>query len=242
MANTKISALSALTGANVDPAADVFAIVDTSTTTTKKILAQEVFNAASTLTALTGANADASADSLPIYDNSATSEKKILVSQLGIALHTPQLGTEQASTSGTSIDFTSIPSGVKRITVIGVGVSTNGTAVLACQIGDSGGVETSGYAGVCYSSEGGIIATTTYFRLTIANTAAGVYQFKLTLTLENAATFTWALLGVTVRTDAATLAVSMGTKSLSAELDRIRITTANGTDAFDAGVINIVYE
>ena len=33
-----------------------------------------------------------------------------------------------------------------------------------------------------------------------------------------------------------------GSISLSGTLDRVRITTANGTDAFDAGSINILYE
>lgn len=42
MADTKISGLTALTGANVDTAADVLAIVDDSVTTTKKITAAEL--------------------------------------------------------------------------------------------------------------------------------------------------------------------------------------------------------
>jgi hypothetical protein len=33
-----------------------------------------------------------------------------------------------------------------------------------------------------------------------------------------------------------------GSVTLSATLDRIRITTVNGTDTFDAGSINIAYE
>lgn len=94
MANSKISALIALTGAGVDPAADLYAIVDTSVTTTKKITIQEAFNAASTLTALTGANVEVAADSFPIYDNSTTTEKKILVDELGIALNATQAKQE----------------------------------------------------------------------------------------------------------------------------------------------------
>jgi hypothetical protein len=35
---------------------------------------------------------------------------------------------------------------------------------------------------------------------------------------------------------------SSGAKPLSATLDRVRITTVNGTDTFDAGSINILYE
>lgn len=42
MANTKISGLTSITGANVDTTADVFPIVDTSVTTTKKITVDEL--------------------------------------------------------------------------------------------------------------------------------------------------------------------------------------------------------
>lgn len=31
-------------------------------------------------------------------------------------------------------------------------------------------------------------------------------------------------------------------KTLSATLDRVRLTTVNGTDTFDAGLVNIIYE
>jgi hypothetical protein len=33
-----------------------------------------------------------------------------------------------------------------------------------------------------------------------------------------------------------------GSVTLSGTLDRVRITTVNGTDTFDAGTINILYE
>jgi len=33
-----------------------------------------------------------------------------------------------------------------------------------------------------------------------------------------------------------------GTKTISGVLDRIRLTTVNGTDTFDAGSVNILYE
>jgi hypothetical protein len=36
--------------------------------------------------------------------------------------------------------------------------------------------------------------------------------------------------------------VVSGSKTLAGTLDRIRITTVNGTDTFDAGQINILYE
>jgi len=59
------------------------------------------------------------------------------------------LTAEQATTSTTAIDFTGIPVGVKRITVMLDGVSTDGSSVLGVQLGDTDGFETSGYvAGV----------------------------------------------------------------------------------------------
>ena len=65
----------------------------------------------------------------------------------GLPAQVLTLGTAVASTSGTSIDFTSIPSTVKRITIMFDGVSTNGTSRGMIQIGTSSGVATSGYSG-----------------------------------------------------------------------------------------------
>lgn len=147
------------------------------------------------------------------------------------------LGTAQATTSGTTIDFTSIPAGTKRITVMFKGVSTNGTSPLLIQIGDSGGVETSSYV----SSVGDYVASNTStagFILVTAAVAADTYHGAVTLTLENAAAFSWVSTG---NLASSVLNTSAGSKSLSAELDRVRITAVNGTDAFDAGEINIAY-
>lgn len=155
------------------------------------------------------------------------------------------LGTEQASTSGTSIDFTGIPAGTKQIIIQFVGVSTNGTSVMRIQLGDSGGVEVTGYAGSCTLLQNAAAVSTIAFTAgfdLISGTAARVYQGAVTLTLEDASDNTWALTGQLGRTDTATNELIAGTKALSAVLDRVRITTANGTDAFDAGSINIAYK
>jgi len=76
-----------------------------------------------------------------------------------------QTGTA-VTASGTSIDFTGIPSWVKRITVMFDGVSVSGTSRVMVQLGDSGGVETTGYTGAI--NEG--VTFTTGFLL--AGTAA----------------------------------------------------------------------
>lgn len=81
MADSKISVLAALTGANVDPAADVMEIVDTSVTTSKKILVQELFNALTTLTA--DAAPDNTADYMLTFDTSTATAKKVLLNLVG---------------------------------------------------------------------------------------------------------------------------------------------------------------
>lgn len=159
------------------------------------------------------------------------------------------LGTPQASTSGTSIDFTGIPSGTKQIVINFIDVSTNGSAFLTVQIGDSGGIETTGYvtgAGYLAASNSNDYASSyTAGFATDGGASASwgsgvVLSGSMRLFLENSTSNTWvySFTGVT----AAVKVFGDGYKTLSAELDRVRITTTNGTDAFDAGEINIQYQ
>lgn len=157
------------------------------------------------------------------------------------------LGTPVASTSGTSIDFTSIPAGTKRVTINFGEVSTSGTSPVVVQLGDSGGVETTGYVGASgLMSTGGANAyigvtssiPITYSVTTAANTIVGT----VTLTLLNSSTNKWEITSNVFLTSQGYVMVSAGNKSLSAELDRVRITTVGGSDTFDAGEINITYE
>ena len=155
------------------------------------------------------------------------------------------LATEQASTSGTSIDFTGIPAGARRISINFAGVSTNGTSKKIIQIGDAGGFEVTGYGGSGSQTTSGptinVDLFTDGFGINSASAAHSI-QGTLTLTLVNPATFLWSASGILSFSDtAATLQIS-GTKALSQELSQVRITTQNGTDAFDAGLINIAYE
>jgi hypothetical protein len=149
-------------------------------------------------------------------------------------------GTAVASTSGTSIDFTGIPSWVKRITVMLQDVSTNGSSNLLIQLGDSGGVETTGYLGAGNNSAVGVSNFTTGFGSNLANTSGSILQGIVTI--QNINGNSWIASGALSRSDAAALGTTAGSKSLSATLDRVRITTVNGTDTFDAGSINILYE
>lgn len=197
----------------------------------------------SALTALTGANVEHLADSLAIVDDSAATTKKILFSEVAKALEV--LATEQATTSGTSITFSSIPAWVKKITVQFFGVSTNGTSNWLIQVGDSGGVETSGYLGASTDTTNGSAVTganyTTGFGARLAS-AANVVHGSVTLTLEDASNNTWIASGVLALSSSASCVFVAGSKSLTAALDRVVITTVNGTDEFDAGAVNVLYE
>jgi len=151
------------------------------------------------------------------------------------------LGTPVASTSGVSIDFTGIPATAKRITVMLSGVSTNGTSNMLLQIGDSGGVEDTGYvAGTAYLG-GANTASTAGFLISHIVSAATTISGQLVLNLQDSATNTWVAAGIVNRSDGVPI-MNAGVKSLSAALDRVRPTMANGSDAFDAGSISISYE
>jgi hypothetical protein len=149
-------------------------------------------------------------------------------------------GTAVASTSGTSIDFTSIPSWVKRVTVMLSGVSTNGTSAQLVRLGTSGGIVSSGYVSTSANQTGSTVTNSTTGFLFNGNPAAASIQSGIiTIALLN--NNVW--VATSVLTDStSSLRYSAGDCTLSATLDRIRITTVNGTDTFDSGSINILYE
>jgi len=149
------------------------------------------------------------------------------------------LGTAQASTSGTSIDFTGIPSWAKKITVMFNGVSTNGSSDIQIQLGDSGGIETTSYLGSNWQANTTNTLNSSGF--IVADTAAiQIHHGSAIISLFGSNT--WVIQSILGRSDAATSSICGGSKNLSDTLDRIRITTVNGTDTFDAGSINIMYE
>jgi hypothetical protein len=153
-------------------------------------------------------------------------------------------GTSVASTSGTSIDFTSLPTGLKRITVMFNGVSTNGTSIVQVQLGDAGGIESTGYlssAGIIASSTVGSTKTSTTGLVTDGFASAVNVRSGL-LVIASLGSNSWCISGNMSDNAQTQTSFAAGAKTLSATLDRVRITTVNGTDTFDAGTINILYE
>jgi hypothetical protein len=151
-------------------------------------------------------------------------------------------GTAQASTSGTSIDFTGIPSWVKRITVMLNGVGTNGTSSMILRAGTSGGIDSTNYAsnrGTINNS--GVFVVTTTTSVDFASPAFDTIFQKGTITLNNISGNTW-IATAAVSDTGTQISTTTASIALTGVLDRVRITTDNGTDTFDAGSINILYE
>ena len=199
MADTKISALNALTGANVDPAADLLAIVDTGGSETKKILVNQLSSALITLTA------------------------------------------DQATTSGTAFDFTGIPAGVKRITMIFAEVGLDGADHLLVQLGDAGGPETGSYvstSGAMADAGASVVVNSTSGFIVACG--GGVVSGSIVINLVDSASFHW-VASHSGKISTVAAICGGGDKSLSAELTQIRL-TRSGTNSFDAGAVTIQYE
>lgn len=152
-------------------------------------------------------------------------------------------GTEQATTSGGSIDFTGIPANVRQIIVTFEGVSFNGTDGAAIILGDSGGFETSGYTGnigvTAGTSSGTIASISVGIPVILGGTAAGD-NCSGVLHLFNQSGNKWVFHGQTARNGTPQLFAVSGAKTLSATLDRIRL-DVDGASSFDAGSINIFW-
>jgi len=150
-------------------------------------------------------------------------------------------GTAVASTSGTSIDFTSLPSWVKRITVMFNGVSGNGSSHLLVQLGTgSTTYTTSGYNATTTVAAGGVTTTNSTAGFIVWQNVSS-FTMSGTMTLTNITGNTW-LSNTTVKLSTTETAFAGGDVALGAVLTAVRITRVNGTDTFDAGSINILYE
>jgi len=148
--------------------------------------------------------------------------------------------TAVASTSGTSIDFTGIPSWVNRVTLMFSGVSTSGTAFVLIQLG-AGSVTTTGYV------SGSQLQSATAVNFTSSTSGFVLYYNTGTdvgygsMSFSRVTGNTW--VGNGYFSKSGTVAtLGAGGIALGGTLDRLRVTTSNGTDTFDAGSINIMYQ
>ena len=151
-------------------------------------------------------------------------------------------GTAVASTSGTSITFSSIPSWVKRITVMFQGVSTSGTSLILIQLG-AGSVTTTGYLGASSNMSGSAVTSVNFTTgIGISNGAVATAVIHGLVVFTTLGSNAWAAAGTIAKSDGTNTITTGGSITLGGTLDRVVITTVNGTDTFDAGSVNILYE
>ena len=154
------------------------------------------------------------------------------------------LATEISTASGGAKTFTGIPSWVKKITVMVTGVSMDSTQNMLVQIGDAGGIETSGYLGAAaHMTNGGspaVALQTTAFQVTHTSVAGAIWHGQGVLTLEDLANNVWTWDSKVARSDSALMDLYAAEKPLSDTLTQVRITLSSGS--FDAGAVNIMYE
>ena len=146
--------------------------------------------------------------------------------------------TAVASTSGTAIDFTGIPAGVKQVTVMFNGVSLAGNDNLLVRLGTSGGFATTGYASTVQWGSSSSTSTTAGFIIIAAATANTVSGHMI---ISNISANSW-VYSMLAKYATGAITYGGGDVALSAVLTSLRITTVGGTNTFDAGTINILYE
>lgn len=151
------------------------------------------------------------------------------------------LGTPQDTTSGTDFTFSGIPAGVNRIVVVFDRVSLSGSDNLLVQLGDAGGIETTGYASTSNRTVGSGATQNSNsangLTVTVDN-ASGTVAGSMTLSMSDALDWvSWH----TTKDDTTVVSSGAGSKTLSAALTQVKI-LASGTDTFDAGKVNILYE
>lgn len=145
-------------------------------------------------------------------------------------------------TTNTVLDFTGIPATAKRITVMFSGLSTGGTSGILIQLGTSGGIDA-----LTYTSKStrltGTTSTASYtigFGIGIGNTAA---TLDGQIPIVNISANTWVASGVLSDFGSGNHGFTVGgSKTLAGILDRVRITSISGTETFNAGSVNIMWE
>ena len=171
----------------------------------------------------------------------STGEMLTTVSTSTNVIPTINLGTTAATTSGTAVDFTGIPSGIKRLSVMLNQVSHNGATPMMYQIGTSSGLVTSGYISSgahAGSTQSGLVVTAGF--VGGAGGAAGDKYVGI-VTIQTIGSNTWCMESSTSDGTAAFIKCGAGSIALGGVLDRVRVTTTGG-NTFDHGSVNIAWE
>lgn len=221
---------------------DLFPIFDVSANAARKITLENIYKGINVLTEDTAPVH--STDFLLEYDVSAATVKK---SKFSNWVSNSYLVSTNTLPAGGSQDITTIPAGIRRITIGLINVSLNGTDTILIQLGDSGGIETTSYSGVSTTIANGVSPTVGSYPsgagFALGPIAAGqAVSGKITLTLLSPGINRWYCDGA-VGEVASGVAIftTTGVKDLSGTLDRIRL-TRSGANNFDLGGWDVLCE
>ena len=178
--------------------------------------------------------------------NSVTTAKIPDANVTPAKLSQPYTQSASFSLSGVSSDVTSIPSWVTQILVKFASLSTNGTSIPVLQLGDSGGIETTGYDGsvsvVTSAPSVAAASISNGLALTTSIAATTLLNGQISISRISSSTNLWSMAflgsfqggGITIQ--------SFASKALSAELTQLRLTTFGGTESFDSGVVSVSWQ
>ena len=196
----------------------------------------------STINASTSSGIVQTADTSGVLELQSNGTTQFTVDSTG-AYGQLERGTAVASTSGTSVDITGIPSWVKRVTIMFNDVSTSGTSNPVIRLGTAGGIDSSAN----YYAMGGNINTSSVATATNYTTGFGLLSSTASNSIVGSFVITnisgniWIMSG-TFAQNTSNVNWITGRVPLSGVLTQLRVTTLGGTDTFDAGSINILYE
>lgn len=187
---------------------------------------------------------DLSITTADIADSAITTAKIAAGAVVPADLSQPlTLATSVATTSGTVVDFTGIPTWAKRITVMLSNVSTNGVSLLRMQLGVGGVATTTGYLGSSFASAGAGVANATFSSgVDFADVSADSDRKHGNTVFTSVTGNTWSFTGMIHLSNTARCSYVAGSVPLAGTLNMVRVTTVNGSDTFDSGSINIMYE
>lgn len=221
--------------ASVGPGSvDTAAIVDGAVTTAK------IADGAVTTVKL----ADGSVTTIKIADGNVTTAKIANAAVTPAKLSQPFTQMSTISASGTALNFTSIPSWVRKITIGLSAVSFSGSDSLRIRIGTGGVAKTSGY-----SSSGWVTAalasngntSTAGFDGAFDGTASNERNGVFTLVCVDPSTHTWSLSGTYQASGSGSGFGLNGTVTLAGALNIVTIAGTSG-GAFDGGKAVVQYE
>ena len=151
-------------------------------------------------------------------------------------------GTAITLTNQTAPEFTGIPPWVKRITLMFNRVSPNNTGTLVVQLGDAGGYETTGYGSSMTYIVNATANTTNVDTGFLAGTfGSAAASYNGIMTIATLGGNVWGM-SVNLNDSGSTRTFfGSGAKTLSDTLTSVRL-YIDGTQQFDAGTINILYE